>query len=350
MRNDHRTEWYTAQVVDGGHILRELDVEDDATVTRQLSADTHGTGSVSVSLQQVDEIPWETCQIRIWYHQPGRDIPLLTGIPSVGDEEYEPGRVVVSVDLFDPTSMLADEQIGQMWGVNTETPVLEAVRGLIASVTSGVPVVFDDSTATLAAAITWSDDTSKLAIINQLLAAIGWNPLWADPMGRLRSEPVVDPAIREIKWAFTDDAGSLIVPGWKRTTNRSGIPNRLRCIQRVDGNKPADVAVVTNEDPNSPFSFQGRGGRWITRTERDVDAADFDTLQTIAAQKLREQTQVTGEFSFSHPVLDFSVGDVVTFRHSRIGPTPIRCQCTSQRITCRAGQMVASTFQEVVNV
>jgi hypothetical protein len=283
------------------------------------------------------------------YHRRGYpDQPLITGPVDISEETYIDRRVISSIEIYDTTMLYSDEPLGQMYGSPTGANVLAEVRKLLNSIPSPPPALLAESPAQLTADLIREGDTSKLEFINLLLGAAGLGSLYADPTGFLRADAPQDLNYADAKWSFNYDDNSFRLPGWNRRQAKRGVPNRVRAIRAVNGSAPADIAVAQNTNPASPFSYQAQGDRWVTHEEYNVPASDFTALQRYADSRLLELTQAGTQFSFQHPILPFSVGDVVEFEHPLLDP--LRVVCVGQRIQCSSGSMVSSTFEEVVSV
>ena len=83
---------------------------------------------------------------------------------------------------------------------------------------------------TLPAAKTWpiDQDNTTLLIINELLAAIGYGPLWCDREGRFRSDPIVVMASKSAMWAYDADDEFTTTVGMDRSVEADffNTPNR----------------------------------------------------------------------------------------------------------------------------
>src|SRR5690606_30012693 len=127
----------------------------------------------------------------------------------------------------------------------------------------------------LTSPMVWEAGTSKLRIVNDLLAAIDYNSLWVDGQGNFRATPYVRPAARSITYSILNDESgaalvreladgqeSIYLDEWSRDRDVYGVPNKVVAVATGTGDEEPLVGVATNEDPASPFSEPSRG-RWI---------------------------------------------------------------------------------------
>jgi hypothetical protein len=197
----------------------------------------------------------------------------------------------------------------------------------------------------LAAAIVRDEETSKLSVVNDLLNAANYWSLNADPLGWLTSAPYQAPETRGVDWFFSDDpsGGGLYLDGWDYDQDFSQAPNRLIAIQKVDGEDPPLVAIAEDTNPESKLSFPGRG-RWVAKTET-VEAPDQDTLDQIAARRLREAQSVAITLTVEHPFQpEVVLNSVVSFQSKRLD-APILGTVGKQQIRLRTGGLVKTTIR-----
>lgn len=343
MRNEH----YEVQLLTlDGRFDKVLTALPGGSVTASRSADIVRSASLSVLDTAV---PWESSLVRVMYDSSEFSRALITGVPSVGDDFAHKGRTATRLEVYDMTDALRSDRLQIAFGVAAGTNIVERVKEIIDEAFPLAAVSIPDSPATLAADLVFEVDTPKLDVVDDLLKAAGYERLTADGMGVLHSAPVLDDALKPVSERYANDATSLIAAsGVTRSTNRADVPNRLKGIRRPTApSAPADVYIAENVDPASPFSYAGRGYRWIDGTTlTDVDAADYEVFKGIVEDELKRRTKVASEFSFSHPVGNYDVGDVVTFAHSLLTEAPLRCTAEELVYTLKVGAMVKGRYAE----
>lgn len=262
-----------------------------------------------------------------WTHTRVRPVALLSGA-AIGDEETEvscgvflPAAPVEdwsatgrrwTVELLDKNSVLEQDIVVDGLGnpVTFTAPlganVLDTVVDLIEGAGEAAPAI-GTSSKVLPNAMTWEVGTNRLKIINDLLDAGGFFSLLADGNGQYLAIPYVDPEDRPPVYSllapFTKGPTSLMSPNWKRDRDIYSIPNRYVCIGQGDGENEALVGYATNTDPNSPFSYQSRDNRWITRTETGVEAVSQADLTAKAQRGLTQASTVASAFTVAHVFL-----------------------------------------------
>lgn len=85
----------------------------------------------------------------------------------------------------------------------------------------------------------------------------------------------------------------MLMEDFSREFDWLGIPNRFYV---KDGD---ETAVVTNEDPTSPCSFQAKG-RWIDMTEESPTRINGETLTAYAKRRLVEESTVVKKYDYNH--------------------------------------------------
>lgn len=147
---------------------------------------------------------------------------------------------------------LLSNPIGDAYTIASGANYFTEIRAAIAAGGGGTHVTLDGSksTATLPGPLNWSIQdaatTTWLQVVNELLKAIAYRPLWVDQNGYYRSEPAVDPVNRAVE--FILGAGDAAIaryldPKWplhtvvdpdNRSINRDSWnhPNWWRFIQQ----------------------------------------------------------------------------------------------------------------------
>jgi len=175
---------------------------------------------------------------------------------------------------------------------------------------------------TLRTAMTWDIGTTKLQIINNLLSAVDYFSLSADPQGYYRTGPYIEAEDRspiyDLAQPLVKGPGSLMSPTWSVDHDIYAIPNRMVAVSSASETAPALIAVVTDEDPLSPFSFQNRG-RWITTVDTAVDIVDYTALLGYARRRMTMLRNQAVDVDIDHLYLpDLVIDTAVTFEAGTI--------------------------------
>jgi hypothetical protein len=138
---------------------------------------------------------------------------------------------------------------------------------------------------------TWAFDEqiTWLTIVNDLLSSIGYAGVWSDWDGRLRCEPYILPANRDVEWTYTDDAATTMLAGDGEVQHDFfESPNQWVIFRsnRTDETPPVEGAGIYTYVNQSVglTSVDARGGLIVPRVQ-GLDAADQASL-VVAAQQL----------------------------------------------------------------
>lgn len=344
----HRQERYHIELLDlADTIVGELDGVRDNAGQLDFNVNTAIRGSGTLNLVTTGPIDWLTHRVRVSYLLDDLDpIPLITAIPRAPVEAHTDQGTTVDLELFDKTTILAEDQFPGAYGVDAGAHIIDTVRAIIAS--TGEPassLVAPTSTAVLARPMVWDAGTTKHRIINDLLDAGGFFAIHTDGWGRYRADDYVAAGHRAVAWEFTDDHRGLYLPTWRRDRDTVGVPNRYVCVGRTDGDtdEEALTAVAVDIDPTSPFSYPSRQ-RWITRTDTDVEASSQTVLDSIAARRLTDAQGVHETIEISTPWLPIGINDVVTFTHARLD-SPRRAIVQKQTVKLEVGGLWTTTLR-----
>lgn len=253
------------------------------------------------------------------------------------------GLVSVEVNLHDLTLTLRRAKLLKDSGVFGGTQVVPHVRSLIDFHGGGLlTTAIEDSDATLPATLTWEAGTSILTIINALLATIGYEGLYADMQGVLRSAPYVAPGDRPIVWEFTAGGSSVFTPGRELTRDDFDTPNRVSLLTQGEGDGPGLRAVATLDDlaPGHPLS-QDVSGQYVDRVET-VEADNQATLQGLADRMLLEGITTSSTLRVEHAPVPIGP-------HSRVATDLIESGTVqTMSIDCESGAHWTTTLREVI--
>lgn len=191
------------------------------------------------------------------------------------------GGVGRNIECYDTTLQLEDDKFTSRHTVTAGTNYATAIQSILNS--AGITDArITSTTSTLAVAIDFPLGTSKLEAVNQLLAAINYNPIYADQNGRLVCEPYEDPLFRSPQASYITGSKSIIFSGVKEELDAFNIPNKVvRYLNSAD--RTTLISEVTNDDPENPLSTIARG-RTIVDIASVNDIADQTTLDNYTAR------------------------------------------------------------------
>lgn len=233
------------------------------------------------------------------------EIPLGLYVTTGAPDEWDGTGRTIPLSLLDKSTVLDQDCVEETFTAGTSATVLEIVKQLVESAGETINPNMSD-TRTLANPRVWDAGTPKLTIINDLLNVLQYQALWVDGSGNFQATPYTRPADRPIRYAMlNDDDGAALVrelsdgeqsiylPEWSRERNLFGVPNKVVAVAQGTGDDEPLSGSATNEDPESPFSYQSRG-RWIVHVLDGVDVPDLanDTAVVAYLNEKANQTLV----------------------------------------------------------
>lgn len=269
-----------------------------------------GSGSLSLDERGAD-IDWMSHRVRAWFHTGAEAWAVGTYLLTSPTETHSDLGVSYKIGLLTKMSIPSEDTVEARFSLGAGSPIIPAIVELIES-TGETRIAATESTIALSSGLTWEAGTSKLTIINDLLQAAGYWSLWCDGTGQFRVEPYVNPADRGVSRTFEHGNDSVHYADWSYTRDMASVPNRFIAVGSGDEEAPPLVGVATNEDPNSPFSFQARG-RWVTMTEEGVESETQAVIDQYAARRLREQMAPVSKLRVKHAMLNLAPNDLVAF-------------------------------------
>ena len=306
------------------------------------SASVKGGGSITVN-DLGEGIDWLNVRIRPWVKITGPNGDFVEGplgvfLPTATPEEWTDQGRVWEIQLLDKSSILDQDVVGDpvtgvapTYSLPKGANAIQAVVDLIEDAGEPAPAIQEDPSATLAGPMTWDAGTTRLKVINDLLDAANYFSLWVDEHGQFQASKYSAPQYRAPRFLelrlFEKGETSVVAPDWTREIDLYSVPNRVVAIQQGDSEEEGLIAVATNTNPDSPFSFDARS-RWITAVYDQVEAVDQTALDAYAQRMLAMRTSVTGGATINHLFIpSLRVNDVIRFRSD-----PMNALCTVDRI------------------
>ena len=248
-----------------------------------------------------------------------------------------------SVEIYDGLLVLHEDAIPTPLHLPVGTnPVAEVLYQLTLVGANRYAVV--QTTKTLKAAMTFKAGTTRLQIINQLLAAADYWAIWCDGDGVYQIQPYVEPAQRPIEWRFLPGRDSIFSADVEVEDDIYAVPNRVIGLSRTTGEEPPLTATATITDTSSPYHFNNLG-RWRTEVLEDVDVTEQADLQKKVNRRLLEASTVARKVTLRHGWVPITINSVVYL--DAFGVTG-RFVVINQAIPFDPKELVTSTLREVV--
>lgn len=283
----------------------------DGSVSRSSYATLHGTATLSLTRL----LDWGTALVRPY-------MILNNGTLSA---RFNLGAYLTS----SPVTNLIDNPITHeingfdiLHWLNTpvgESYVVAAGAGYLSTVTdillsTGIVRYVLDQTATasvLPTAKVWAldDNVTWLTIINDLLAAVGYQGIWSDWDGLLRIQAYETPQDRAAEWLYSATGDSAMITPTRTVTNDVfNAPNRwvFTWAQDPSGVAPVEGAGIYTfvNASTGPTSVEARG-RVISASPQRIDVVDQTSLIAAAQQRidadLRQTTKIDAK-TFPNPL------------------------------------------------
>jgi hypothetical protein len=292
-----------------------------------------GGGSISVS-ETGQDVDWLNTRVRpvviLRDNVDGNSIEVPVGVylGAAPVQDWNEFGLSMSVELLDKNCILDQDIVTDANGnpVTYSAPVganvVTLVRNLIQMTGEATPAI-EAGNKNLTKALTWDVGTPILKIINDLLAAADYFSLYTDGAGQFRVTPYTPATERapvyRSEMPFSEGDQSLMSSSWTLDKDFYSVPNRYVAVSQGDGNAESMIAVVTNTDPTSPFSYQSRG-RWITRTRTGVEAVSQADLMSRARQGMAGAMGITTKIAAEHMFLpEIQINRTVEFYNEAAG-------------------------------
>lgn len=194
---------------------------------------------------------------------------------------------------------------------------------------------------------------SKLVVVNELLDAINFTPLWVDEWGYFTASRYIPPSERAPDYEYLDDELSVIENGSSEELDLFSVPNKwLVTYENLDGGEDEKIflqSVYENNNWNSPTSIQSRG-RVIVDYRTIDDIADQEALDAYTKRIAEEASQIYGKIKFTTANMPFhSYMDIIRIRNQTLEIDDNYTE-TSWKIPLEAGGKMQHEGRRVVNI
>ena len=325
--------------------IRVLDGISDTTVAQNWDSTIRGGIQFSLHAQGNEDVNWMQNRFRPWIWSNGMSWPVGVFLPTSPTAKYSETSKTWDVSGLDKTSILDEDKVLQTYSVAKGAIITDVVRTLIESV-GETRVALTPSVKVARDLMVWEPGTSILAIINDLFDHINYEHLWADKTGQFRAEPYIESQARPVSAVFAEGDASIHSPVFARTQDVTGVPNRVVLVTAGTDEAPALTAIATNTNPDSPYSYQSRGNRWVTRTYTGVEAADQATLNSLASKYLWTAATPIAYLDVSHAIVSLDLGNVVQFISDDVDVLALVNEYT---IPLEVGALMTGKWQELAS-
>lgn len=252
-----------------------------SVIARNMANRIHGTAKLTISR----ELAWGRDRVRPWVEL-SADGQTTTrwnmGVYAMTTPQRNAGETppTFSVDGYDLLSIL-DTPYGATFTAGYSAVPLTLIDTMLS--TAGIVNAIDQAaistTLPSGSFVVWplAQESTTLKIINDLLARIGYGPLWLDRDGRARSAPLVARSSGSPMWAYSTSSATTSV-GDQRTGT-------------ADFFAAANRWVFINDDPGRGTPVEGNGFYTVTNPADGPTSIDGRGRSITKVVKLQAVTQ-----------------------------------------------------------
>lgn len=292
-----------------------------------------GQGSLEFTRGDLD-IDFIRDRIGVSWVKGSVEIPVGVYLPSVSQWDHEGSMSRATLQLSDKTEMFNSE-IGEWTSLASGTPGVDAVLGMLHAV-GETKITYTPSTQTTSTNFAWEPNKTRLTIMNEILASVGYGSIWVDALGYFRLEPYVAPSARPLVGTYGGDPGDLLMrKAHSSESDVYALPTGIAVY--VQGNEDTAGFVGRADLPDHhPLSAEARGYERIVT--RDSEAATPAIAASEAQAALDEALQVIEKVTVVHPMNQTEVND-------RVGVRPLAMDGTVTQRTIQLGLGAVVTDQ-----
>lgn len=263
------------------------------------------------------------------------------------DRVLSPDSTVArTVTAYDQTVILQGDSLDDRYSVAAGTKYTDALATFLSGYSFAKSIVA--SAKTLPITIDWEGGTSKLTVVNDLLAGINYRAAWFDENGTFQAVPYVLPDTVVPGYTYATDETSVIEGDISHSLDLFAVPNRWVLVVS-EPDRPVLTSTYTNTSATSPTSTVSRG-RTITRYDRSQTAADQATLDDLAARMAFEDSQVYESVGFSTALMPFhSDLDVLGVSANGLALGSVKFQEVGWTMDLRVGGSMSHTVRRTIS-
>ena len=322
-------------------VLGDLDGVDGGELEWNANADLPGGGTLEMK-ERGQDLNYSSDRLRVWWSVNGEEWPLGVYVLAAPARDYTDTGTGRTIQLIDKLTVVRDDALLATLQLPAGTNIVDAVVQQILA-TGETRIAATESEAELTNPLTWDPGTSRLRVINDLLAAAGYWALWTDRFGQFRVEPYIPPASRPVAWEFHEGAASLHTADWQYELSLWEATNTVVMTSQADEDGNFWTAYAIDDNPDSPTSTVSMGRVLNPIVEENVEAASEADLQARAQRKLIDNSNVVGKLHVTHAAVPIWYNDAVSFRSQGFDA---RATVTKMRLTLEPGSLVEAEWRQ----
>lgn len=204
------------------------------------------------------------------------------------------GAVVRDVEAYDLLQVLATDKPATRRTVDVGNYPIAQVITLLGD----LPHTIERRSGSLVpVAKEWDPGTSKLRMINDLLAYTNFDSLAFDEWGRAYTRKYVQPAARTVEYTYETGQRGVILPDLHQELDLFSVPNQWTRVVSEPDRAPL-VSTYTNNNPASPTSTVRRSQTITDFGTESADSLDQATLDERVLRLAAEASQVYETITF----------------------------------------------------
>lgn len=338
----HRSESFRAELLTRSEqSLGDLDGVTGGQLQWNANASLAGGGELTLA-DTGQDIDFSSDRIRVWWNESGTEWPLGVFVMAAPSVQYGADSLSRSITLIDKITVIADDCLLQTLQVPAGANVVQAVVDQIKA-TGEQRIAVTESTKVLSNAMAWEPGTSRLKVINELLAAAGYWSLWTDRNGLFRVDPYTTPADRPIVWDFLEGETAIHSPEWEYHLDLWEATNTVVMVSQADGDEVPWTAYAVDDNPASPTSTVSMGRVLNPIVEENVEAVSQADLQAQATRKLIDNSNVVGRISLAHAAVPIWYNEGVQFRSQGVDT---KATITKMSLRLEPGALVQAEWSQ----
>lgn len=276
------------------------------------NADLPGGGALNL-VERGQDINYSSDRVRIWWGANGEEWPLGVYVLAAPSRLFTDTGTSRALTLIDKLTIVRDDVLVETLQVPAGANIIDAVVAQVHA-TGETHVAVTSSDAVLTNPLTWDPGTSRLRVVNDLLAAAGYWSLWTDRTGQFRVEPYVLPADRPVVWEFVEGETSIHSPDWEYELALWEATNTVVMTSQADDDGVFFTASAVDDNPDSPTSTVSMGRVLNPIVEENVEASSGADLAAQANRKLIENSNVAGKIRAVHAPVPVWYNEAVWFQ------------------------------------
>ena len=252
-----------------------------SVIARNMANKIHGTAKLTISR----ELAWGRDRVRPWVEL-SADGQTTTrwnmGVYAMTTPQRNAGETpaTYSVDGYDLLTIL-DTPYGSTYSAAAGSVPLTLIATLLtaAGITNAIDQAAIAEVLPTGSLVVYpiAQENTTLKIINDLLARVGYGPLWMDRDGRARSAPLVARSSVSPMWAYSTSSATTSVGD-----QRTGTADFFAAANRL---------VFINDDPGRGTPVEGNGFYTVTNPADGPTSIDGRGRSITKVVKLQAVTQ-----------------------------------------------------------